>query len=99
MIEAAKKPELIKFPKADVCFLFKVLDELERKKGRKTSEALIKVINAKWLVISFATRKVTGKPMQYPYRRWLEQMLTRLDYEFKIIEEVNEIFYIVKKSL
>jgi hypothetical protein len=99
LIEVSKNPELLKFPKADVCFLFKVLDEVERKRGRKTSEALIKAINADWLVISFATRKVTGKPMKYPYRRWLEQMLTRLGYEFEIIKEANEIFYVVRKSL
>lgn len=100
LTEAAKNPELLKkFPKVDVCFLFKILDEVEQKKGRKASEALIKNINADWLVISFATKKVTGKPMKYPYRRWLEQMLTRLGYEYEIIQEPNEIFYIVRKSL
>ncbi|MBW3002158.1 hypothetical protein KY338_03300 [Candidatus Woesearchaeota archaeon] len=100
LIEAANNPEMLKqLPKADICFLFKVLDEIERKKGRKTSEALIKAINADWLVISFATKKVTGKPMKYPFRRWLEQMLTRLGYEFKLIKEGNEIFYVVRKKL
>ena len=99
LIEAAQNPSLLKvFPKADVCFLFKILDEVERKKGRKASEALIKNIDADWLVISFATKKVTGKPMKYPYRRWLEQMLIRLGHEFKIIKENNEIFYVVKKT-
>lgn len=99
LIKAVKNPQLLnQFPKADVCFLFKVLDEIEAKKGRKRSEELIKAINAKWVVISFATRIVTGKPMKCPERRWLEQMLTRLGYSFKIIKEVNEIFYVVKKS-
>jgi hypothetical protein len=99
LIEAAKNPSLLKvFPKADVCFLFKILDEVERKKGRKASEALIKNIDADWLVISFATKKVTGKPMKFPYRRWLEQMLIRLGHEFKIIKESNEIFYVVRKQ-
>jgi len=99
LIKAAKNPQLLnQFPKADVCFLFKVLDEIEAKKGRKRSEELIKAIDAKWIVISFATRKVTGKPMKYPERRWLEQMLNRLGYKFEIIQEVNEIFYVVKKS-
>ncbi|MBW3014116.1 hypothetical protein KY335_02635 [Candidatus Woesearchaeota archaeon] len=100
LVEAAKNPELLKvFPKADVCFLFKVLDEIERKKGRKTSEALIKAIDAKWLVISFSMKTLQGGPMRKPYRRWLEQMLTRLGYEFEMIKEGNEIFYVVKKSL
>lgn len=98
--EAAENPSLLKkFPKADVCFLFKILDEVEQKKGRKASESLIKNIDADWLVISFATKKVTGKPMQYPFRRWLEQMLTRLGYEFEIIKEENEVFYVIRKNL
>jgi len=99
LVEAAKNPELLAaFPKADVCFLFKVLDEIERKKGRKTSEALIKAINADWLVISFSARTLSGGPMRKPYRRWLEKMLTRLDFEYKIIKEGNEIFYVVRKA-
>lgn len=99
LTEAAKNPLLLEiFPKADVCFLFKVLDEIERKKGRKTSEALIKAINADWLVISFSAKTLAGGPMRKPYRRWLEQMLTRLGYDYKIIKEENEIFYIVKKA-
>ncbi|MBD3303683.1 hypothetical protein GF343_00930 [Candidatus Woesearchaeota archaeon] len=98
--QAAKNPEMLKvFPTADVCFLFKVLDEIERKKGRKLSESLIRNINADWLVISFATKKVTGKPMKHPYRRWLEQMLARLGHEYEIIKEGNEILYVVRKSL
>jgi len=99
LTEAAKDISLLKtFPKADVCFLFKILDEVEEKKGRKASEVLIKNIDADWLVISFATKKVTGKPMKYPFRRWLEQMLARLGYEFEIIKEENEVFYVVKKK-
>lgn len=98
LTEAAKNPALLEmFPKADVCFLFKVLDEIERKKGRKTSEALIKAVNADWLVISFSARTLAGGPMRKPYRRWLEQMLARLGYEYKLIKEGNEIFYIVQK--
>lgn len=99
LIEAANNPEKLNFPKADICFMFKILDEIERKKGRKTSEALIKAVNADWLVISFATKKVTGKPMKYPFRRWLEQMLRRLGYKFEIIKESNEIFYVANKLL
>ncbi|MBW3018088.1 hypothetical protein KY325_02945 [Candidatus Woesearchaeota archaeon] len=100
LIEAAKNPEMLKkFPKADVCFLFKILDEIEERKGRKRSESLITNINADWLVISFATKKVTGRPMKYPHRHWLEKMLKRLEYKYEIIKEENEIFYIVRKNL
>ena len=99
LVEAANNPEMLDvFPEADICFMFKILDEIERKKGRKTSEALIKAVNAKWLVISFSMKTLRGGPMRKPYRRWLEQMLTRLGFEFEIIKESNELFYIVKKS-
>jgi hypothetical protein len=99
LVEAAKNSEMLSvFPKADVCFLFKVLDEIERKKGRKTSEALIKAIDADWIVISFSARTLSGGPMRKPYRRWLEQMLARLGYDYKIVKEGNEIFYIVRKA-
>ena len=99
LIEAAKNPEMLKiFPKADICFLFKILDEVEQKKGRKASEALVKNINSGWLVISFSARTLAGGPMKKPYRRWLEQMLSRLGYPFEIIKEGNEVFYVIKKN-
>jgi 16S rRNA (guanine(1405)-N(7))-methyltransferase len=91
-----KKPKLLnKIPKVDVCFLFKVLDTIE-KKGHKLAEEIIKTVKAKWIVVSFATQKLGGRPMKHAYRGWLERMLKRLRYEFKIINEKNEIFYIIK---
>ena len=99
LVETTNNPEMLDvFPEADICFMFKILDEIERKKGRKTSEALIKAVNAKWLVISFSMKTLRGGPMRKPYRRWLEQMLTRLGFEFEIIKESNELFYVVKKA-
>lgn len=79
---------------ADVCFLFKVLDTIE-KKGHKLAEELVKTIKAKWIAASFATHKLGGRRMEYPRRGWIERMLERLGYKFKIIEEENEIFYII----
>lgn len=100
-----KKPNLlanleieeIGVSEADVCFLFKVLDTIE-KKGHKLAEELIKAINAKWIIASFATHKLGGRRMEYPRRGWIEKMLERLGYKFKIIEEENEIFYVIKKE-
>ena len=37
--------------------------------------------------------------MKHAYRGWLERLLERLGYEFKIIKEKNEIFYVVKKII
>ncbi|MBD3361521.1 hypothetical protein GF358_01885 [Candidatus Woesearchaeota archaeon] len=94
-----KKPLLLKkIPAVDVCFLFKVLDTIE-KKGHKLAEEIIKNVKAKWVVASFATQKLGGRPMQYPYRGWLERMLERIGYEYKIIKEINEIFYVIRKEV
>lgn len=92
-----KRPSLLKTLKpVDVCFLFKVLDTIE-KKGHKLAEEIIKTVKARFIVASFATHKLGGKPMKYAYRGWLERMLERLGYKFKIIKEKNEIFYLIEK--
>lgn len=83
-------------PKTDVCFLFKVFDVLDRKNHKK-SEEIIKSVDCKWIIASFSTQTVSGKSMKHPYRGWMDRMLERLGYEFKIIEFKNEIFYIIKK--
>ena len=84
------------FPSADVCFLFKVLDVLD-KKGHKKSEELIKSLKCRWIVASFSTKTVSGKQMKHAYRGWMDRMLKRLGYEFKVLEFPNEIFYVIKK--
>ncbi|MBN1645179.1 hypothetical protein JW851_04055 [Candidatus Woesearchaeota archaeon] len=93
-----KNPNLLKkIPFVDICFLFKVLDTIE-KKGHKLAEEIIKTVKSKWRIVSFATHKLGGKPMKHSYRGWLERMLERLGYEYKIIKERNEIFYLIKKN-
>jgi 16S rRNA (guanine(1405)-N(7))-methyltransferase len=84
------------FPKADVCFLFKVLDILDAK-GHKKSEELIESLDCKWIVASFSTKTVSGRPMEHAHRGWMDQMLKRRGHEFKILEFENEIFYVIKK--
>lgn len=86
-----------KFPKSDICFLFKIIDVLETKKNKSFTENLIKKIPAKHLVISFATKTLKGKKMNYPRRGWLERMLKRLNYKYHKLIYSNEIFYLIKK--
>ncbi|MBU2523283.1 MAG: hypothetical protein KKE23_03270 [Nanoarchaeota archaeon] len=83
-------------PKADVGFLFKVFDVLDRKDHKK-SEEIIKSLDCKWIIASFSTQTVSGKKMKHPHRGWIDKMLERIGYEFKIIEFENEIFYVIKK--
>ncbi|PIN74837.1 hypothetical protein COV17_04595 [Candidatus Woesearchaeota archaeon CG10_big_fil_rev_8_21_14_0_10_36_11] len=86
-----------KLPKADICFLFKMTDVLDRGKGHKTTEEMVLRIPAKYIVISFATRTMSGKKMTAPRRNWMEWMCTRLGFTYAILEFPNEIFYVVKK--
>lgn len=85
-------------PSADLCILFKVLDVLE-KKGHKLAEKIVKTLKCRYLLISFPTKTLSGKPMNHPQRGWIEKMLSRLNYEFALIKKPNEIFYLVKKPI
>jgi hypothetical protein len=86
-----------KLPEVDVCLLFKIIDPLERR-GHEFSELLIKKLKAKFLIVSFATKTVSRKPMNHPNRGWFEQMIKRLGRTFTTIKTDNEIYYVVKNN-
>ncbi|MEM4271543.1 MAG: hypothetical protein QXD13_00390 [Candidatus Pacearchaeota archaeon] len=92
-----KKIELCNLPKADICLILKVFDAIE-KKGHKLAEKIIKFISAKYFLISFSTKTLSGKPMAHPQRGWIERLLNRLGFTFKIIKSKNEIYYLASKS-
>lgn len=85
-----------KLPEADICLILKVFDVLE-KKGHKLAERIINFIDCKYFLISFSTKTLSGKSMNHPQRGWIERLLTRLNYSFKIIETNNEVFYLANK--
>jgi hypothetical protein len=87
-----------RLPSADLSFLFKMTDVLDRGKGHKTSEELIKSIPAKHVVISFATLTMSGKKMNHPRRGWIELMSKRLGYSYQLLEFSNELFYVISKD-
>ena len=91
-----KNTNISKLPKADICLMLKLLDPLEAK-GHKLSETLITKLNTKHIVVSFATKTVTGRQMNYPYRGWIERMLNRINLKFNKITIENEVFYVIKK--
>jgi hypothetical protein len=86
-----------KLPKADLAFLFKMTDVLDKGKGHKTSEEVITAIPAKFIIVSFPTLTMSGKPMNHPRRGWIELMCKRLGYKLNILEFSNEIFYVLEK--
>ena len=87
----------VNLPKADLCFLFKMTDVIDQGKGHKRTEELLKKIPARYIVVSFATKTMSGKKMTAPRRSWMEWLCKRLGYEYSILEFPNEIFYVVKK--
>jgi len=86
-----------KLPEADVAFLFKMTDALDQGKGHKTTEIILTKIPAKFVVVSFATKTMSGKKMTAPRRSWMEWLCKRVGYTYKILEFTNEIFYVIRK--
>jgi hypothetical protein len=87
----------LKYPKADLALLFKMTDVLDRGKGHKKSEDLIKRIPAKFIIVSFPTLTMSRKKMNRPRRKWIELMCDRLGYKYKVKSYFNEIFYVITK--
>ena len=85
-------------PEADLCFLLKMTDVLDRGKGHKATERVVQEVRAKAVVISFPTLTLSGQPMRFPRRRWIELMCQRLGYAYEILHYPAEIFYVVRKA-
>lgn len=90
--------KLKNLPQADLCFLFKMTDILDAGKGHKNTELAIKSIPAEFVVISFSTKTMSGKPMNAPRRKWMEWLCNRLGYEYQVWEFENELFYVIRKD-
>jgi 2-polyprenyl-3-methyl-5-hydroxy-6-metoxy-1,4-benzoquinol methylase len=85
-----------KFPESDLCIILKVFDVIE-KRGHKLAEKIINKINSRYFLVSFSTKTLSGKPMNHPQRGWIERLLQRLNFSFRIIKSRNEIFYLAAK--
>jgi len=93
----AKDVDKIKqIPNGDIIFLWKLID-LINTKDAKPGEELIKVLmqKTKFIVASFATKTIGGKPMNLPRRKGFELMLERNNFRFETIKTRNEIYYII----
>jgi len=85
-----------KIPMSDVVFMFKLVDLLNKK--NKNLESIIKnlIRKTKFLIVSFPTKTLSGKPMNFPRRKGFEFMLEKNKLKFQILKLKNEIFYIIK---
>ena len=78
-------------PETDVCFVFKVLDNLETLKFNESKE-LLKNIPAKNIVVSFPKVTISGKNISTKRLKWFHKLLK----EKNTFETWNEIFYVIK---
>lgn len=85
-------------PKADCCLLLKVLDIIANH-NQTLIKKILETIPARTIIVSFATHKLSGKPMNLPQRVWFEKLLHQESYIHTRIKTENEIFYIIKRSL
>src|SRR3989338_1633960 len=83
-------------PRADMCFLFKILDVLDSK-NHKLSERILKSLNCTWIIVSFSTTTLRHRIMNVPRRGWFERMLNRLQWKYHTITFENEIFYLIRR--
>ncbi|MBI2452532.1 hypothetical protein HYV50_05685 [Candidatus Pacearchaeota archaeon] len=87
-------------PVGDLCFLLKVLDIIEKNKKKKIeiTKKIFEKVKCKKFLISFSTKKLSGKMMNRPDRIWFEKLLMDLGLKFEKFESENEVFYLVEKS-
>ncbi len=97
VLDTLQWTKLKRLREVDIAFLFKMTDVLDRGQGHKTSEKVIKLIPAKYIVVSFPTLTMSGRKMNHPRRRWIELMSKRLGYNVKMLEFSNELFYVLEK--
>jgi len=90
------KTHVLKTLKGDIGFLFKLVDILDLSKGHKNAENVVRGLNVKYIIVSFATKTLGGRDMNFPYRGWFERLCERLGWKYKKLIKPNEIFYIVK---
>ncbi len=84
-------------PRADVCLIFKVLDILG-KNNHLLARKILQEVKCRTFLVSFSTKKLSGKPMRFPERKWFERILSDLSLPFKKIYSENEVFYLISSS-
>ncbi len=89
---------LKKIREADLAFMLKLTDHLDRGKGHTRTEVVLKAVPSRFVLLSFPTVTRSGKPMRYPQRRWVEYLCERLEYSVEKFETSTELFYLVKKE-
>lgn len=84
----------------DVAFLFKLLPVLEEQ-SRNCTQYLLENIKAKFIVVSFPTKSLSGKDvgMDTFYTERFEKLLKEMQWHFEKIVFENEIVYVTSKRI
>lgn len=100
IIDVRNPDEIKKLPATDIIFMFKLIDLIDKKHKITSEKLLMDLINkTKFIVVSFATKTLTGKKMNLPKRTGFELMLNRNNLDFKKFDITNEMFYIIHKKI
>ncbi|MDP2925505.1 MAG: hypothetical protein Q8N99_03980 [Nanoarchaeota archaeon] len=85
-------------PDSDIIFMFKLLDIINTK-SKKPGEEIINLLieKTKFIIVSFSTNTLGGRPMNIPRRKGFEFMLERNNLKYQTFNIPNEIFYIISK--
>jgi 16S rRNA (guanine(1405)-N(7))-methyltransferase len=84
----------------DVIFILKLLQNLEQQKKNSGVELILKSLDhAKYMVVSFPTKSVSGKSkgMENSYSVWFENIVSQNNIKIEKLLFVNEIVYICQK--
>lgn len=90
-----KKIENYSLPKTDICLILKVFDILG---NHLIAEKILNNINSNYILASFSTKTLSGKPMNKPRRIWFEKLLEKFNFSFELIGLNNEVFYLIRKN-
>lgn len=88
--------KLKKLPESDIIFMFKLFDLLDKKTKKQIILVLMK--KTKFIIVSFATKTLTRKPMKLKQRTGFENYLKENNLKFEKFEIENEGFYVVSKD-
>src|SRR3989344_2591205 len=81
--------------KADLCFLLKTLDSLEKVR-RNISKDILNNIKSRYIVVSFSIKSLSGKkPIKE--RGWFYRILRELNLDYATFNTENELFFIIRK--
>ena len=85
------------FPSTELTLILKVLDIIDTK-GHANATNLMKKIKSQYIIASFSTHTLSGKPMRFPQRKWFEELLEKLNFSYQTTKTKNELFYFIEKQ-